>query len=438
MVVPVYTASPDRDNKSSVEPDREAHPGGTGRPVPEGLISRSEETLFADAPRADNRGMKTSTRLWVPRSFAAMFIALTVAGAVRSAPVDSGALNLGPGDLRIEQRVDGGYHLFIRAKDGLGSVLLTESTRDPTGKADNYSYRAAEWDPVNGDEIRLIDGKPIPKESRIYSLIDSTPEPDPVFGKAFHIRIPYIVLWGYPWTRSGETYIVDGAYLNIRAFALIHGDYRGAFTDNPFTLRVTQKPLEGPPEGNFMKDTVDAFTKIATAGRGEVLFSTGADDVVPQIKKILEEAKGKTVDIVLALDTTDSMKDDIDSVRRMLIPMLQEIIASFKSFRIGLELYKDYFEDYLTRSVRFTDDFDAFQRTLNGIRVGGGRDIPEAVNEALFAAASDFPWEAEERIVILIGDAPPHPRPRGSVTKEKVDEAAKKNDLKLNVIILPQ
>ncbi len=380
---------------------------------------------------ADILSMKTSFRV------RALACAAGVLAAFGSAAAQT-ALSIAKEDLRIEQRVDGGYHLFVRWRQGLASVLLTESTRDPTGVADNYAYRAAEWNPVNGDEIRLIDGAPIPKDRKIYSLIDSSPEDDPVFGSAFHIRIPYIVQYGYPWTRHGETYVVDGTYLNIRAFELPYGDYRGAFRDNPFVLSVTQKPLEGPPEGNFMKDTVDAFTEIATAGRGEVVFSTGADDVVPKIKKILDEAKGKTVDLVLALDTTSSMKDDIDSVRRKLIPMLQEIIADFRSFRIGMVLYKDYFDEYTTRIERFTSDFSVFQRNLNAIRVSGGRDIPEAVHEALHAAALSFPWEAEERIVILIGDAPPHPRPRGSITKEMVDKAAIEKDLRLNVIILPQ
>lgn len=370
--------------------------------------------------------------------------ALLVVGLVSAVPSTTFAqtpaaesLFIGPEDLRIEQRVDGGFHLFIRKKPGIASVLLTESTRDPTGKADNYAYRDPLYNPVNGDEIRLLDGKPLAND-RGYSLIDSTPEPDSGFGEAFHIRIPYVVVYGYPWSRSGEVYVKDGTYLNVRAFSLIQGDYRGSFRDNPFVLSVVQKPLEGPPEGNFMKDTVDAFTEIATAGRGEVVFSTGADDVVPKIRKILGEAEGKSVDLVLALDTTSSMKDDIDSVRQMLIPMLQEILAEFSAFRIGMVLYKDYFEEYVTRIEKFTDDFGRFQRTLNAIRVSGGRDIPETVHEALYAACTEFPWAAEERIVILIGDAPPHPRQLGSVSKRMVDQAAAAKDLRLNVIILPQ
>ncbi len=347
-------------------------------------------------------------------------------------------LSIATADLRIEQRVDGGYHLFIRKKAGISSVLLTESTRDPALKADNFAYRAAEWNPVNGDEVRLLNDAPIPKERKIWSLIDSSPEKDPDFGEAFHIYIPYLVLYGYSWSRSGETYVVDGTYLNIRAFALPYGDYRGAFKDNPFTLSVTQRPLEGPPEGNFMKDTVEAFKTIATAGSGELVWSTGADDVVPKIKKILDEAKGKSVDLVLALDTTSSMKNDIDSVRRMLIPMLQEIIGGFRSFRIGMVLYKDYFDEYLFRVEKFTQDFGVFQRTLNAIKVSGGRDIPEAVYEALYECATVFPWEADERIVVLIGDAPPHPRQRGEISKEMVDEAVRSRGLKVNAIILPQ
>ncbi|MDR0453016.1 MAG: hypothetical protein LBH15_08240, partial [Treponema sp.] len=46
-------------------------------------------------------------------------------------PVCSQDLGVGADDIRIEQQVDGGYHLFIRKRAGMGSVLLTETTRDP-------------------------------------------------------------------------------------------------------------------------------------------------------------------------------------------------------------------------------------------------------------------------------------------------------------------
>jgi hypothetical protein len=346
-------------------------------------------------------------------------------------------LSISAGDMRIEQRVDGGFHLFVRKKPGIGSVLLTESTRDPSLTEANYAYRTTDWNPTNGDEIRILDGVPIPRESGIRSIIDSSPEPDPQFGQAFQLYVPNILYYGYQTTRHGEVYVVDGTYLNIRAFALPYADYRGSFRDNPFVVQVTQQPLAGPPEGNYMKDTVDAYTEIISQ-QGDLVYSTGADDVVDKIKNMLEGEQDKMVDVVLCLDTTGSMRDDIDSIRRLLIPRLEKLVTGFRGFRIGMVLYKDYYETYLTRIIPFTDDFVQFQTTLDNIRVGGGRDIPEAVHEALYDGVTKFPWEAESKILILIGDAPPHPRPRGTITKEMVDKAVEDRDIRVNAIILPQ
>jgi hypothetical protein len=348
-------------------------------------------------------------------------------------------LSVEAGDLRVEQRVDGGFHLFIRKKPGIGSALLTESTRDPALMENNYAYRAAAWNAVNGDEIRVLDGEILPQRTTgIWSIIDSTPEPDAQFGQAFHLYIPYILSYGYLNSRHGEVYVVDGTYLNIRSFELPFGDYRGRFQDNPFVLRVAQQqPLEGPPEGNYMQDTVNSFERIVH-GRGELVYSAGPPDLVEKIVEILQREQGNTVDLVICLDTTGSMRDDIDAIRDMLIPRLEELIAGFKGFRIGMVLYKDYYEVYLTQVVPFTGDFGKFKTALNAIRVGGGRDIPEAVHEALYDGAVKFPWEADSRMMILIGDAPAHPRQRGKISEDMVIKAADERGLKINAIILPQ
>jgi hypothetical protein len=353
-------------------------------------------------------------------------------------PAHGQDLTIGLEDLRIEQRVDGGFHLFIRKKPDISSVLLTESTKDPALQEDNYAYRSPDWNPINGDEVRVLDGRPIAKEQGLWSLIDSSPEPHPEFGAAFHIYIPYILNFGSENSRHGEIYVVNGTYFNIRAFSLPFADYRGRFKDNPYVLEVTQKPLEGPPEGNYMKDTVDTFTAIAADGRGELVWSTGHEDLVDKIKTILDKEQGKSLDLVLCLDTTDSMQDDIDPVRRLLIPMLEQTIGNYPDFRIGMVLYKDYYEEYLTRVIPFTRDFRAFQRSLNAISVGGGRDIPEAVYEALYEGAVKFPWEGETRLLILIGDAPPHARQRGRISKAMADAAVAEQGIKVYTIILPQ
>ncbi len=117
--------------------------------------------------------------------------------------------------------------------------------------------------------------------------------------------------------------------------------------------------------------------------------------------------------------------------------MLEKEIEGFDRFRLGLVLYRDYYESYLAKPYPFSPDFSDIQRVLNTITVYGGRDIPEAVYEALYVGITSYEWLAEDRLIVLVGDAPPHPRPRGKVTKEMVLSEAKARNIRLNTIILP-
>jgi len=101
-------------------------------------------------------------------------------------------------------------------------------------------------------------------------------------------------------------------------------------------------------------------------------------------------------------------------------------------------LFKDYYEAYLTKIIPFTNNFTRFKDDLNAIRVSGGGDIPEAVYEALNDGAVKFQWAAEARIIILVGDAPPHPKPRGKITKEMAFNAAAERKIKIFAMMLPQ
>jgi hypothetical protein len=80
---------------------------------------------------------------------------------------------------------------------------------------------------------------------------------------------------------------------------------------------------------------------------------------------------------------------------------------------------------------------EALKKSLNPIRAGGGRDIPEAVYEALYEGATKFPWAAESKLMILIGDAPPHPRQKGKISKDMVYTATEERGIKISAIILP-
>lgn len=138
----------------------------------------------------------------------------------------------------LQDQKQGGYHLYIRKKAGFESVMLVESNKDPAGKKTNYAFRALEYNPVNGDEVRLLNGKVLDSKYAKFSLIDSTAEYNEVFGSAFHIYIPTKLIFGYPWARNGELEVKDSLYVNFRTFGKKYADYSGGFADNAFTLNL--------------------------------------------------------------------------------------------------------------------------------------------------------------------------------------------------------
>jgi hypothetical protein len=374
----------------------------------------------------------------------------------------------------MEWEEDGGYHLWIRKKPDIDSVLLTESTADPEQKMAVYALRTRTYNKINGDERRILNGEFLESERDMFFLVDSSPQPYEPFGRAFHVFIPYEVIYGYPDKRYGEIEVSAGTYLNIRTFERPYADYRGAFRDNPFILDYRQpepeekvaalpEPAEEPPEeptpppqeppeepppeepppeepapdDRYDRDTVENFEEIAEEGKGTSVLSMGPEKLADEMGTILDATKGDRLDLVLALDTTQSMRDDIPHLRDSLVPLIKSHTDRFSEFRVGLVLYRDYMEQYLVKPYPFESSLAAIQETLNSIRVRGGRDTPEAVYEALYTAIHEFPWFADARMVILVGDAPAHPVPRGKITKERVYTDAESMGIELHTIILP-
>lgn len=341
-----------------------------------------------------------------------------------------------------------GYHLFIRKKADIESVLLTETTRDPDGESDSYAFRAGAYNAVNGDEIRYLDGKPLVSPSAQYSLIDSTPEPDAEFAQAFHIYIPAEIHYGYPWTRNGTVHIDRGTFVNIRAFSKKYADYDGGeYYDNPFMFDLVAGKQPPVLSDDYNPAAAITFADIARLTGGQMVWSRGPETLVDDVTDSLARVESKTIDVVFAIDATGSMKDDIQKMRDEWIPLLEQSLGEYDDWRIGLLLYRDYGDsfDYRGLPVRwfgFTRDLDEFARELNAFTVRGneGGDTPEAVYEALSASIEWYDWRSDaEKKIILIGDAEPHPRPRasGQYTKERVLNGARANGIVIDTLIVP-
>lgn len=362
-------------------------------------------------------------------------------------------------DIRIEKDESAGYHLYIRKKPNINSVILVETTKDPTGQEANYAYRAEAYNSINGEEKRILNGEFLDSEYAKFSLIDSTPEDDFQFGKAFHIYIPQELYFGYPWTRNGKVLVEKGTFINIRSFEKPYADYTGEFADNPFMFDFEIKQTKAENSSVMEKEVVltnsynptatYAFEKIANENSGIMTYSVGPESLIEDICECFEDFNPeKDVDVVFCIDATGSMKDDIDILREKLLAELETFKEKHKTIRFGLVLYRDYVDSFRFRGFpikvfELSNDVSVFKKGLNSFSISGleGGDVPEAVYEALYGGIEFFDWRFDaQKKIILIGDAEPHSKPRGTSVKctlELINEMALGKNIKIDTIIIP-
>lgn len=138
-------------------------------------------------------------------------------------------------------------------------------------------------------------------------------------------------------------------------------------------------------------------------------------------------------DVNFVLDSTGSMSYTMTWIRSDIARMMQALGLVSRRPRMGVTLYRDYVsgmrkEDYLVTTgdtsspesrfgshdyvVKLTPMMPDAARLAKAVRTAsayGGGDAPEAVYEALWAALNKNTWSRTgPKIVVLVGDAPPH------------------------------
>ncbi|CAG8758180.1 16962_t:CDS:1, partial [Racocetra persica] len=162
-------------------------------------------------------------------------------------------------------------------------------------------------------------------------------------------------------------------------------------------------------------------------------------NVINDIRSLLN------VDLCFVLDCTDSMSEHIAAAKNCILRVsnyVKNYGADIK-LRFGFCGYRDYCDrhDHI-QILNFTNSHEEFRSYItNKVNVKGGRDIPEDVLGGLNAAITRMSWNSATRVLIHIGDAPPHGRrftnkndefpdgdPNG-LTAEKVLKTMKSNNI---------
>jgi len=149
-------------------------------------------------------------------------------------------------------------------------------------------------------------------------------------------------------------------------------------------------------------------------------------------------ARRARLDIAICLDSTGSMGDEIEVVKTRLREMVSRIASGSPrpDVRFGIVTYRDRGDEYITKKWDFSRDVDATREHLATIVAAGGGDGPESVNEALHVAIEELSWDTSpgvERMVFLIGDAPPHFYPDDYSWREEI-KAALTRRISINTI----
>lgn len=129
------------------------------------------------------------------------------------------------------------------------------------------------------------------------------------------------------------------------------------------------------------------------------------------------------VDIVFAIDATESMQPLIDKVKSLTLSFREELEKGLEknkrkicNLRIKVIVFRDYYVDdkYAMEESRFfilPEEKQDFYNFVSKIRAGGGGDEPESSLEALaIAMQSDFVKEGDKRrhIIVMFTDASAH------------------------------
>ncbi|RIA91791.1 hypothetical protein C1645_101777 [Glomus cerebriforme] len=118
------------------------------------------------------------------------------------------------------------------------------------------------------------------------------------------------------------------------------------------------------------------------------------------------------VDLCFVMDCTGSMKGYIEGAKNS-IKEVAEYMAKMEpaiKIRVGFCGYRDHHDTNRLQIFDFTNSCDEFKNNLSNVpATGGGGDGPEDVLGGLNAAVH-MSWQNPIRVLLHIGDFPPHGR----------------------------
>lgn len=180
--------------------------------------------------------------------------------------------------------------------------------------------------------------------------------------------------------------------------------WRGTtYGDGTLPFYPSLLPADAPRSWMLEIRAGENFARHLWNGEGErcTAILPRYDDATPEVQ----------LDVVLLLDTTGSMSDELSRIKKSLRGVTEKLGELDREFdlRYGAVLYRDLGDAYVTKTHAFTADLTAFDKAMQEVEAHGGGDVAEALNQGLAVAVDGMAWRGgAAKLIFLIADAPPH------------------------------
>ncbi len=151
-------------------------------------------------------------------------------------------------------------------------------------------------------------------------------------------------------------------------------------------------------------------TRIAP---GQSSASNTAVATTPPTNRTNSETLNTTsqIDLLLVIDATGSMASELSQLQAGLAKVAAGLatLPGTPTMRYGFVLYRDRDKGESTQLFTLTPNWALFAENLTAVTAFGGGNYPEDVNQGLYQAVTNMNWQPDAtKLLILLGDAPPH------------------------------
>ena len=238
-------------------------------------------------------------------------------------------------------------------------------------------------------------------------------------GKFFSYTMP-MYSWGFNSLDRVKVYVSNGDKA-VAGATVVATDEQG----NTLYSAVTDA------EGNaYLFPNAESGIITITNGTDSITATFSAEERSVSVELNTEDKKLNVIEIMLVVDVTGSMGDEINFLKAELADVIDRIAFNDSNtiIKLAMLFYRDTedkvpFEYYDFTDVTTAEGLAKQQSALNGQKASGGGDYPEAVDQALdMAVSKQWSTGATTKIIFHVLDAPAH---SGDKYAEKLVNATK-------------